>query len=912
MADKGGGKPPSGRGASLLELMRARGVGAQASQSEAQSSPARVPGTNSQSVSTGRGRASILELVKQAQGDAPLIAAPPIVAPAPHSVGAGRASILQRLEPLPIPGPSHSIPVPSQSIPVPSTSAAGVANITTSLSGTSIGRSQSPSILGTEPISRHGESGTRVPMSANYINIAIDPEKGIFMYEVQYNPDIDSRPLRIKLLNQHMVALGGVKTFDGAMLYLPIKLPQEQITFQSEHPMDGSLVTLTVIYKRKQELRECIHFFNVLLGRLMNALSLVRIGRQNFNPRCAHPITAHRMELWPGYVTAINEYEGGLKLCIDATHRVMRTDTVRDLLHELYQRNPHTYRDAIIQEIIGITVLTRYNNRTYRIDDIFWDQDPTYKFPKKDGTMVSLIDYYKTHWNLEIRDKKQPLLVHRAKKKLSDGQTMEEMVILLPELCYCAGLTDRIRSDFRVMRDVMAVTRVSPESRQKVIRDFVRDVKSTEVTKNILTDWGLQLEDDIIQFTGRVLNPEEIRFGENQTFKGQNRADWGAQVVRMPMLRTPHLNRWYVLFCQKDRKYCEEFINTLRKVASIMKMNMAYPEVIMLKDDRTESYIRELRRNINSQVEMMMAICPTNRNDRYAAIKKLCCVEMPIPSQVIITKTISDPKKLKSVSEKVALQMNCKLGGALWALKLPLDKCMICGVDVYHSGTDRMAKGSVAAFVASMDKPLTSWYNKICIQGPNQELIDLLKVCLVSSVNEYRKKNNCYPDRIILYRDGVGDGQLETVAKYEVKQLRMAFSLIDPSYAPKMSIVIVQKRINTRLFSMNGRKLDNPQPGTIVDTTVTRRCLYDFFLISQHVRQGTVSPTHYIVIYDGAEMKPDYMQRLTFKLCHLYYNWPGTIRVPAPCQYAHKLAYLVGQSIQMDPHESLANHLYYL
>ena len=31
----------------------------------------------------------------------------------------------------------------------------------------------------------------------------------------------------------------------------------------------------------------------------------------------------------------------------------------------------------------------------------------------------------------------------------------------------------------------------------------------------------------------------------------------------------------------------------------------------------------------------------------------------------------------------------------------------------------------------------------------------------------------------------------------------------------------------------------------------------------------------------------------SYKLTHMYYNWPGTVRVPAPCQYAHKLAYQV-------------------
>lgn len=97
-----------------------------------------------------------------------------------------------------------------------------------------------------------------------------------------------------------------------------------------------------------------------------------------------------------------------------------------------------------------------------------------------------------------------------------------------------------------------------------------------------------------------------------------------------------------------------------------------------------------------------------------------------------------------------------------------------------------------------------------------------------------------------------------------------------------------------------------------MDSHITKPALYDFFLVSQNIRQGTVSPTHYIVIYDNKKMKPDHIQRLTYKLCHLYYNWPGTIKVPAPCQYAHKLVSLVGQNIQQEPHLSLADTLYYL
>ena len=68
---------------------------------------------------------------------------------------------------------------------------------------------------------------------------------------------------------------------------------------------------------------------------------------------------------------------------------------------------------------------------------------------------------------------------------------------------------------------------------------------------------------------------------------------------------------------------------------------------------------------------------------------------------------------------------------------------------------------------------------------------------------------------------------------------------------------------------------------------------YDFFLVSQSVNQGTVNPTSYNVVKDTSGLLPKHIQALTYKLTHLYYNWPGAVRVPAPCQYAHKFAFLV-------------------
>ncbi len=104
----------------------------------------------------------------------------------------------------------------------------------------------------------------------------------------------------------------------------------------------------------------------------------------------------------------------------------------------------------------------------------------------------------------------------------------------------------------------------------------------------------------------------------------------------------------------------------------------------------------------------------------------------------------------------------------------------------------------------------------------------------------------------------------------------------------------------------------NPPAGTVVDDVITLPERYDFYLISQSVRQGTVTPTSYNIIKDTSRLTPDRMQILTYKMCHLYYNWSGTTRVPAVVQYAHKLAFLVGQYLQAAPNKLLEKQLYFL
>jgi len=48
----------------------------------------------------------------------------------------------------------------------------------------------------------------------------------------------------------------------------------------------------------------------------------------------------------------------------------------------------------------------------------------------------------------------------------------------------------------------------------------------------------------------------------------------------------------------------------------------------------------------------------------------LFCVE--VPSQVVLSRTLAKRQMLMSVATKIAIQLNCKMGGEVWALEVPV------------------------------------------------------------------------------------------------------------------------------------------------------------------------------------------------------------------------------------------------
>ncbi len=60
----------------------------------------------------------------------------------------------------------------------------------------------------------------------------------------------------------------------------------------------------------------------------------------------------------------------------------------------LHASNLKNFQNEVVRKIIGCTVLTRYNNKTYRVDDIAWDQSPQSPFTLSNGEEITFAAYY--------------------------------------------------------------------------------------------------------------------------------------------------------------------------------------------------------------------------------------------------------------------------------------------------------------------------------------------------------------------------------------------------------------------------------------------------------------------------------------------------------------------------------------
>ncbi|XP_063994744.1 piwi-like protein Siwi [Diachasmimorpha longicaudata] len=769
-------------------------------------------------------------------------------------------------------------------------------------------------ILNTRPdhvaASKKGSLGSSVLLTANYFRVLEKPDWCLYQYRVDFNPEEDRTIIRKALLRQHRQELGSY-IFDGTVLYTSNRftVPGENKVFFCRRTTDDEniQITLRLVGDMARGDPHYLQFYNILTRKCLELLNLQLVGRNYFDAKAKVEIREYQFELWPGYLTSIRQHETDILLCAEINHKIMRQETLLHILQRVKEEKSHNYQDSFKAEVIGLTVLTSYNNNTYRIDDVDFNQSPQGTFhSKKDNKAISYMDYYKSRYGIDIRVPTQPLIVTRSTAR-DRRAGKDEVIYLVPELCRATGLTDKMRNDFRLMSALAQHTRVTPDKRIDKLLAFNRRLNNTPAVLEEFTNWNLKLDTQLVKVQGRLLPKEKICFGNNSFVNAEMNGEWTNAIRSNSLYLTTELKQWIVVVPERIARDAKSFVGAMAR--STKNFTISEPKYIELRNDRSSSYTDSLENCLSRcSPQLVMCILMKNRADVYSAIKKKLCIDRPVPSQVVTARCFN-PKGIMSIATKVAIQVNCKIGGIPWTVYIPLSGLMVVGYDVCHDTNKRGT--DFGAMVASLDAKLSRYFSAVSAHTSGEELSSHLATNMIKALEKYKEVNNgSLPSHIMIYRDGVGEGQIPFVVDHEVVNVQEAIRKYYGGLQPvKLGYIIVNKRINTRFFAGTS----NPLPGTVVDDVVTNPMKYDFFLISQGVKTGTVSPTSYSIIYDTLSLDPNKIQLLTYKMTHIYFNCSTTMRVPAPVQFAHKLAFLVSQSIHTPPtNPYLESLLYFL
>ena len=115
---------------------------------------------------------------------------------------------------------------------------------------------------------RGSTKAQEIQVTSNYVVLRSRPNTTLYQYHVKYEPMLESRKLRIALVYSQEKIIGKVKAFDGMVLYLPIRLEQDE-TEVMVRTRNGEDVKITFVLTNELGANNpvCLQLFNIIFRR---------------------------------------------------------------------------------------------------------------------------------------------------------------------------------------------------------------------------------------------------------------------------------------------------------------------------------------------------------------------------------------------------------------------------------------------------------------------------------------------------------------------------------------------------------------------------------------------------------------------------------------------------------------------
>ncbi|KAL7619726.1 hypothetical protein AAE478_010268 [Parahypoxylon ruwenzoriense] len=511
--------------------------------------------------------------------------------------------------------------------------------------------------------------------------------------------------------------------------------------------------------------------------------------------------------------------------------------------------------------------------------------------------------------------------------------TTRKPIYLPPELCkVLPGQRLNVRSDLiqrSIQNDTNGCAIRNPIQNITDIRNNGLKMVGLSTQNEKLKEFGARVSTELITVHARVLEVPGVIYGKKQRVKPED-TSWN--LLKINFSEPRKLSDWtYIIVSPRKNpnssgngeKY-NLILDTLKKQLRAAgnsvddPIPLRYHEFAFEKvgdDDDIRSIFRPLSKgSAPLNLKLLFIILEGNTTSMYGSIKRLGDIKYGIKTICVDGKNINYTKSISVLRRpigNITMKFNLKLGGANHCVDftglLNFDQTMVVGIDVTHPTESSDADGSsVAGMVASIDSSLAQWPAVLRHQNKSrQEMVSGLKDMLTSQLKFWVKKNRHrnYPQNILVYRDGVSEGQYSQVLQQELPLLREACKTLYPASdqkngKPRFTLVIVGKRHHTRFYPTNpedvgGRNNNlNTPPGTVVDRGVTEARNWDFYLQAHAAGMGTARAAHYFVLKDEIfrplfkDKAVDALESVTQRLCYLNGRTTKAVGICVPAFYA--------------------------
>lgn len=552
---------------------------------------------------------------------------------------------------------------------------------------------------------------------------------------------------------------------------------------------------------------------------------------------------------------------------------------------------------------------------------------------------ITVFDYFKNHYNITLQRHGLPVLNVGTREdpqylppelcEIPPGQAYRK---LLPEQQTAAMITFAARPPNANAMSI-AGTQGNPGHGFLLFR-LASPAGQHDPQPTSVQPFGIRVGTNMLTVPGRILESPRVMYRGTQN-ACVDRASWNLQNVQF---RNPgRFDAWQVIMLDV-RRLNGSIMTPLtetpdgdmlapKQLIRLFAQSMARYGIQLGQQGQTRQVAlapltKENRRTNDNTIadffakskekgkkKVFLIILPSQERWLYARIKYYGDVKYGIHTINAIGNKIQKPRGQSMFMGNLALKFNIKGGGVSHNVAETLvgpvgNNTILFGIDVTHpSPSSKEGAPSIACVVANTNSTLFNWPGSIRTQTGREEMVDGLRDMVLERLNTWRKHNDGrLPDRVVIYRDGVSEGQFKTVLERELPYFEEAYALKygDKPKWPKTAIIICGKRHHVRFYPTTPEDADvdpnsgkgswNTLPGTVVDRGIVGRVIREFYLQAHQGLQGTVKPCHYSVIKDDIGFTADQLERFTLNLCYYFARCTKAVSVCPPAYYADILA----------------------